>query len=87
MPTTVAVRSEAWTIFARLNTGVMSSNRIWGVDVCARLFFVKVAPLRQADPPSKESCRLYVGSRNWKSGQGPKGCRAVEGRTPIIQIN
>jgi hypothetical protein len=28
------------------------------------LLFVQVAALRQADPPSKESCRLCTGSRN-----------------------
>jgi hypothetical protein len=27
--------------------------------------------VRRADPPSKESYRLCIGSRNWKSGQGP----------------
>jgi hypothetical protein len=39
---------------------------------------MQVEALRRADPPSKESCRLCTGSRNWKSGQGPtKGCRAI----------
>jgi hypothetical protein len=34
--------------------------------------------LRRADPPSKESYRLWRGSRNWKCGQGPtKGCTAM----------
>jgi hypothetical protein len=34
--------------------------------------------LQQADPPSKESYRLCIDSRNWKSGQGPtKDCRAI----------
>jgi hypothetical protein len=37
--------------------------------------------LRMADPPSKESCRLCIGLRNWKSGRSPsKGCRAIEKR-------
>jgi hypothetical protein len=39
---------------------------------------VYVAALLPADPPSKESYRLCMGSRNWKSSQGPtKGCRAI----------
>jgi hypothetical protein len=42
------------------------------------LFCVQVAALRQADPQSKESYRLCIGLRNWKIGQGPKGCRAIE---------
>jgi hypothetical protein len=36
------------------------------------LFCVQVAAaLRRADPPYKESYRLCIGLRNWKSGQGP----------------
>jgi hypothetical protein len=42
--------------------------------VCAFIFclrFVCVgSTLRRADPPSKESYLLYIGLRNWKSGQG-----------------
>jgi hypothetical protein len=50
--------------------------------LCAFILFVLfsalVEALRRADPPSKESCRLCVRSRTWKSGQGPtKGCRAI----------
>jgi hypothetical protein len=34
--------------------------------------------LWRADPPSKESYWLCIGSRNWKCCQGPtKGCRAI----------
>jgi hypothetical protein len=37
-----------------------------------------ITALRRVDPPSKESYRLCIGSRNWKSGQGlAKGCRAI----------
>jgi hypothetical protein len=40
---------------------------------------VQVAALRLADPPSKESYRLCIGSRNWKRNQGPtKGCRTID---------
>jgi hypothetical protein len=35
------------------------------------LFCVYVAAIRRADPPSKESYRLCIWLRNWKSGQGP----------------
>jgi hypothetical protein len=42
------------------------------------LLCVYVEALRWADPPSRESYRLCIGLRNWKSGQGPtKGCRAI----------
>jgi hypothetical protein len=34
--------------------------------------------MRRADPPSKEAYRLCIGLRIWKSGQGPKGCRAIK---------
>jgi hypothetical protein len=79
LPITVAARSRAWTVFARSNTGIVVSNPARGMYVCVRLFCVQLAALRPADPPSKESYRLYKRSRNWKSGQGPtKGCRAID---------
>jgi hypothetical protein len=81
LPITVAARSEAWTVFACSNTGIVRSNPTRGMDVCLPLLclccHVKVAALRQNDPPSKVSYR-YIGLRNWKSGQGPKGCTAIE---------
>jgi hypothetical protein len=80
----VAARSKAWTVFARLNTGIMGSNPTWGIDVCVRLFYVcavlcvQVAALRRADQPSKETYRLCKRSRNWKATKvEQKGCRAV----------
>jgi hypothetical protein len=36
----VAVPSKAWTVFARSNTGIVSSNPTWVMVVCARLFCV-----------------------------------------------
>jgi hypothetical protein len=85
LPVTVTARSEASTVFARLNAGIVGSNPARGIDVCTScvysvfvLFCVYVAVLRWADAPSKESYRLCIGSRNWKSGRGPtKGCRAI----------
>jgi hypothetical protein len=59
MPITVATRSKAWTVFARLNAGIVGSNPIQGIDVCVRLFCVcavlcmQVAALRRADPPPR----------------------------------
>jgi hypothetical protein len=49
-----------------------------GISVCAFILCVGSAALRRADPPSKESCQMYIGLRNWKTSQGPKGCRAIE---------
>jgi hypothetical protein len=34
-PVTVAARSEAWTVFALSNAGIVGSNPTQGVDVCA----------------------------------------------------
>jgi hypothetical protein len=43
------------------------------------LFYMMVAALQRADPPSKESYRLSIGLRDSKSGQGPtEGCRAID---------
>jgi hypothetical protein len=74
-PFTVAARATAWTVFARSNVGIVGSNPNWGMDICVRLFClrcsVQVAALRRTHPPSKESYRLCIGLRNWKSVQGP----------------
>jgi hypothetical protein len=51
---------------------------VWVYSVFV-LSHVQVAAFRRADPPSKESYRLYKRLRNRKSGQGPtKGCRAID---------
>jgi hypothetical protein len=80
-----AERSNVWTVFARWNTWIVGSNPTRGVDVCVCVYSVFVlscvwvAALWRADPPSMESCRLCIGLRNWKSGQGPTyGCAAIE---------
>jgi hypothetical protein len=82
LPITVAARSRAWTVFARSNTGVVGSYPPQHMDIRVCLYCLccpVVEALRRADPPSKESYRLCIGSRNWKSGQGPtKGCRIIE---------
>jgi hypothetical protein len=56
--------------------------------LCAFILFVEVAALRRADHPSKESYRLCIGSRKWKSDQGPtKYCRAIDiGLRKVIVI-
>jgi hypothetical protein len=77
----VIAGSEAWTVFARSNDGIVGPNPTQGIDVCVFILFVffcvLAAALRRADPPSKESYRLCTGVGNWKSGQGPH--RAVDG--------
>jgi hypothetical protein len=63
-PNTAATRSKAWTAFARSKSGIVDSNPSQGMDVCVCVYslfvlsFVKVAALRRAHPPSKESYRL-----------------------------
>jgi hypothetical protein len=80
LPVPVAVRSEASTVFARLNAGIVGSNPIktW-MSVCVYslcVFLCVRTALRRADPPSMESYRLCIRLRNRKSGQGPtKDCR------------
>jgi hypothetical protein len=39
-PITAAERSKAWTVVARSNAGIVSSNPTQGMDVCVRLFCV-----------------------------------------------
>jgi hypothetical protein len=40
LPITVAVRSKAWILFARLKAGILGSNPTQRMDVCVRLFCV-----------------------------------------------
>jgi hypothetical protein len=44
--------------------GIVGSNLTQGMDVCVCV--VLCVGSGRADPPSKESCRLYIGIRNWK---------------------
>jgi hypothetical protein len=59
-PIRLAARSNARTVFARSNIGIVSSNPTRGMDVCLRLFYVCVF--------------LYVGSglaTGWSPCKGP----------------
>jgi hypothetical protein len=40
LPITVTARSNAWTVFAGSNIGIVDSNRTWGTDVCVYCMFV-----------------------------------------------
>jgi hypothetical protein len=77
MPITVATKSKAWTLFARLNAGIVGSDPtqsmdVWCVCVCVCVCIysvfvlsrVQVAALGRADHSSKESYRL------WKNDYG-----------------
>jgi hypothetical protein len=82
-PIAVAAPSEAWTVLARSNTGIVGSNPTRGMDACFMcvysvfvLFCMQVEALRRADPPSKESYLLCIGSRNWKAAKAQQ--RVVE---------
>jgi hypothetical protein len=68
----VASQSKAWNVFARSNIGIAGLNFIQGMDVCVRysvfvLSCVQEAPLWRADPPSKESYRLYKNQETEKA--------------------
>jgi hypothetical protein len=42
-PITVAARSKAWTVFARSNAGIVTSNPTQGIDICiVRVYYVFV---------------------------------------------
>jgi hypothetical protein len=81
---TVAARSNAWTAFARSNTGIVGSNPIWAMDVSVRFFCVCAvlcsgSGLATGRSPFEESYNLCTGLRNWKSGQGPtKGSTVID---------
>jgi hypothetical protein len=64
-----AARSKAWNVFACSNTGVVSSNPSRSINVCERLFCPLVETLCRADPPSKQSYRLCIGSQTDKEAR------------------
>jgi hypothetical protein len=82
-----AARSEAWTVFARSNTGIVGSKPIRGMEVCVRFFCACVVRCVGSGLATAWALvegvllTVYIGLRNWKSGQGPtKGCRAIDER-------
>jgi hypothetical protein len=74
----VAVRSKASTVFARLNTEIVTSNPTWSMDVSVRLFCV-CAVLCDGLISRPRSPTDYVKDQETeKSSQGPtKGCRDI----------
>jgi hypothetical protein len=46
---TVSARSKAWTVFARSNTRLVGSNPTRGMDVCVRLFCVRIVMCAGSD--------------------------------------
>jgi hypothetical protein len=77
----VVLRHEPSSPARTLRSWVRIPLETW-MSVCVYpvfvLFCVQVAALQRADPPSKESYRLCIGLRNWKSCQGlTKGCRVI----------
>jgi hypothetical protein len=78
VPITMAARSKAWIVFVPSNIGVVSSNPTRGMDVCVSLFCVCVGSGLATGWSSVQGVLPSVYRLNWKSVQGPKGCRAVE---------
>jgi hypothetical protein len=65
-PITVAERFKAWTVFARLNAGIMCFSPTEGVNVYLRLFCVCVdSGLVTGWSPVQGVLRIVLGSRNW----------------------
>jgi hypothetical protein len=79
-----AARSQAWTVFACSNTGIVSPNPTRGMDVCVRLFCVCVVLCAGSDhatgwrppPPVQGVLSTMHRLRNWKSDQGSQGLKS-----------
>jgi hypothetical protein len=64
--------SKAWTVFARLNAGIVRSNPTWGMDACVHLFCVCVVlcvPCDGVIPRSRSPTDCVKRSRNWKAAK------------------
>jgi hypothetical protein len=88
---TVVARSKAWTVFVRLDAGIVCSNPTQGMDVlCVYAFILclccPVVRYRLCDglitnPKSPTICEKWL--RNWIRGQGPEWAgRAIEKKKP-----
>jgi hypothetical protein len=62
--------------FHSLEHGVVGSNPTQGMNASVRLFCLYWSVCR-TDLQSKESYRLCIELRNWKTGGVPKGCRPM----------
>jgi hypothetical protein len=73
-----AARSKIWTVFARSNTGIVSSNLTQATDICVCVILWVGGGLVTGWSPVQGALPC-IGLRNWKSGQHPtKGCRATD---------
>jgi hypothetical protein len=82
-PHTVAAWSEAWTVFARSNTGVVGSNPTRGLDICVRVFCVCVlfvgSDIATGWSPVQGVLPAVYGIKKLESSQRPtKGCRTID---------
>jgi hypothetical protein len=78
-PVTVAVRSKAWTDFARSKAGIVGSNSTEGMDICVFvLSCVQVAAFRRliTHPRSHTACVKRI--MKLKKPGPNKGCEAID---------
>jgi hypothetical protein len=82
MQNTMAARSKAWTVFARLNTVIVGSNPSQVTVVCVLLFFSYVVLCVGSGlttgwfPPSKKTYWLYIRPYIKKLKKRPRSTRA-----------
>jgi hypothetical protein len=77
----LAARSEAWTVFARSNAGIVGSNPTQGMDVCVYVYSVFVilpvgSGLATGWMPVQGVLPTVYRLRNWKTAKVQQ--RAVE---------
>jgi hypothetical protein len=91
-PITVAARSKAWTVFARLGARLVGSNPTQGMDVCVRLCCVYVVLFLGRGLATSSSLVQGVlptvyRLRNWIRGLGPEWAgRAIEKKKKVTVI-
>jgi hypothetical protein len=85
---TVATRFKVWTVFVRytLVSWVRIRIKAWmsvSLDLCS---VCRQRPCDRLISRPRSPNRLCIWLRNWKSCQGPKSCRAIEGKNNITSV-
>jgi hypothetical protein len=92
VPITLDAPSRAWTVFARLNAGIVGSKPTQGMNICVLLFCFRCSVCRQRPyegliprPKSPTDC-VYDYATEKAANVQQKVCRAIERETDSLAL-